>query len=221
MSVFYAHDDLISSLMFVERKLVSTSFDQTIRIWDLSQPVLTHKAHIDDYPITIFDHHSRILSGDILRSEAGDHRLATLDASGQILIRSLKVFKEAAIEEVLHRITLGPKIQTYLRLQEASQPDQIFLRLLFNQDRRLQPDEACDFFILATDGSRDYLNSLDIGSNADANPSNRGITALAYDLKGHTVPMNMPKSSGSALLTEYNAFILDNTLLNGSIWNAF
>ena len=78
---------------------------------------MTHKAQIDDHPITIFDHHSSILSGDILRSASGDHRLATLDMSGQILIRSLKVFDEAVIEEVLHRITLGPSVQSYLKLQ--------------------------------------------------------------------------------------------------------
>ena len=69
MSVFYAHDDLISSLMYVDKKLISTSFDQTIKVWDLSVPVATSKAHIDDYPITVFDHHSKILGGDVFKTE--------------------------------------------------------------------------------------------------------------------------------------------------------
>ena len=32
---FYAHDDVITSILFYDAKLISMSLDQSIKIWDL------------------------------------------------------------------------------------------------------------------------------------------------------------------------------------------
>jgi hypothetical protein len=52
-------------------------------------------------------------------------------------------------------------------------------------------------------------------------PSNKTVSALGYDFKGHSVHMMMPKATESELLTEFNAFVLDNMLLNAAIWATF
>jgi hypothetical protein len=61
----------------------------------------------------------------------------------------------------------------------------------------------------------------DQAADSSKAPSNKTVSTLGYDYKGHSVRMMMPKSAESELLTEFNAFILDNMLLNAAIWATF
>ena len=95
LNTFYAHDDFISSLVFHDTKLASISRDMTIKLWDLKQPVLNRLY--EDTPIVLFDHTAPIISADFLRV-SDDLKLASIDMSGQVLIRSLKYWNEQYIE---------------------------------------------------------------------------------------------------------------------------
>ncbi len=87
---FQAHDDLITSILFYDAKLISPSLDQSIKIWDLKQP-----GYEDDPAHAIFDHDDEIVTADIRQN---DGLLATMDATGTVIVRSLKV----DIEQVLY-----------------------------------------------------------------------------------------------------------------------
>ena len=67
LNKFYGHDDWVNSLMYYEKKLISVSDDQTIKLWDMRQAV----TKFEDNPITIFDHRSKIIAVDILRRHQG------------------------------------------------------------------------------------------------------------------------------------------------------
>ena len=56
LNQFYAHDDYITGMLFVGNKLVSYSLDQTIKVWLMKFPVISHKHNYEDMPVTIFDH---------------------------------------------------------------------------------------------------------------------------------------------------------------------
>lgn len=92
---FNAHNDLISTLLFHQAKIISCSMDQTIKIWDLKQ-----QGYEDD-PITIYDHDEEIVCADI---RSVDALLATMDLQGTIYIRSLE-----DPENALYQITDIPK----------------------------------------------------------------------------------------------------------------
>lgn len=67
---FDAHDDYITAILFNDAKLISTSMDQTVKIWDLKQP------GYEDSPTVIYDHDDEVVSADIRHS---DSMLITMD----------------------------------------------------------------------------------------------------------------------------------------------
>ena len=66
---FYAHDDLITGLAYFDHKLVSVSKDQTIKLWDLRQPLNSQdsKNFMVNNQIVLFDHTAPIVGVDILK----------------------------------------------------------------------------------------------------------------------------------------------------------
>ena len=95
-------------MLFVDMKLVSYSLDQTIKVWPMQNPVLSHKKHYEDNPVIIFDHEAQILSADVLKSSSlqkeNVHLLASVDVTGTILIRNL--FDVNKIETIIRRIKI-------------------------------------------------------------------------------------------------------------------
>lgn len=119
---FSAHNDLVSTLLFYQAKIISCSMDQTIKIWDLKQ------QEYEEDPITIYDHDEEIVCADI---RASDAIMASMDLQGTIYIRSME-----DPETVLYTITDIPKgPDDYARLLlniERPQDESVVILLLNN-----------------------------------------------------------------------------------------
>jgi hypothetical protein len=152
---------------------VSLSKDLTIRVWDLRNPLpsQTNKTHFEDIPVTIFDHKTELLSADILRLEKPSSKpqmtqlLASVDIEGNIYIRSLKVFKESDIEQVLIHIRIPDVLMSQVRFKYSQNLGQhgytFHFRLLFSQDMQIE-SKIPDLFLLTSNLIMGYrLNKVE------------------------------------------------------------
>jgi WD40 repeat protein len=69
----YAHDNLIHSISFYNDRLVTTSTDTTVKLWDLKS---------DDPIDTYYDHEEKVVSSDLY----GKFQI-TLDSDGCVLVK--------------------------------------------------------------------------------------------------------------------------------------
>jgi len=172
LNQFYAHDDFVIGMLFLDTKLISYSLDQTIKVWDLKYPVVNEKHSYEDYPLTIFDHEAQILSADVLKTEQKHHLLASIDVSGTIYIRNIKGLRDIDIETVMYKFevpinqlfpssgddNLDEEDDEEYQERENSIFKKNSVKLVFSQDRFLFRSPQCppDMLLLQCEKNKIY-----------------------------------------------------------------
>lgn len=80
-SYFYAHDDLITAVMFKDDILITCSLDYMIKFWDLKSGQMKEPWKVS------YDHEGKILSADLHPSQ---DEMVSVDSSGEVIGRKLK-----------------------------------------------------------------------------------------------------------------------------------
>lgn len=78
---FYAHDDQITSILYREDVLITSSLDAILKFWDLTQ------AQIREPIFTQYEHEDAILSADLHPTK---DLMASVDAEGNVICREVK-----------------------------------------------------------------------------------------------------------------------------------